>query len=538
MGNPGVTQHNRWSLAPLFFRFLIISTVIWLTLLAVTLGVTLRFSHAVMQEKLENELTSTAITLGNSEIIKRAMLEGYCSRETLDYLDSLIKNNPDLDIISIADSKSKRIYHVNHQQIGKQFVGGDQDRVLLTGETYLNDAVGTMGLQHRAFAPVRDGQGNIIGFVMTSTTMNSLDNLRKNITTVYGKLALGMLLLSVLIAWLLSLLIKHMLLGHSPGDLVHAYLVQSESLNNLGEGIISVDSNGYIQLANAAAAKMLEQSAELLEGKKLDDLLTDAKGQSLLNEKRINEGTSNPNVLCSSIPLTENDIRTSTTVILSDKTEAMQLAQQLNGSRHVVSMLRANKHEFMNKLHVISGMLQMGKQKDALQYIDSFAAEQKLVTGPLLKYIKNTNVLALILGKLSNMRELDIQLILLPNSNLPEHSRYLTTNELITVLGNLLENAIEAVNMNQEGKPRNIVLQISEDDKGLSINVSDTGIGIKPDILPKIYDTGFSTKDKKNRGVGMSLVKAVVDKHHGNIEVDSEPDNGTSFSIYIFEKCQ
>jgi len=513
MGNPSITKHNRWSLAPLFFRFLIISTVIWLTLLVVTLGVTLRFSHSVMQEKLENELTSTAVTLGNSEIIRGAMLAGSCSEEVLNYLDSLVKNNPDLDVISIADSKSKRIYHVNHRQIGKQFVGGDQDRVLLTGEVYLNDAVGTMGLQHRAFAPVRDGLGNIIGFVMTSTTMNSLDNLRKNITTIYGKLALGMLLLSFLIAWLLSLLIKHMLLGHSPGDLVHAYLVQSESLNNLNEGIISVDNNGYIQLANAAAAKMLGQSIELLEGKKLDDLLTDDKGKSLLEEKKINEATSHPNVLCSSIPLEENAIRASTTLILNDKTEAMQLAQQLNGSRHVVSMLRANKHEFMNKLHVISGMLQMGKQKDALQYIGSFAAEQTLVMGPLLQYIKNTNVLALILGKLSNMKELEIQLTLLPNSNLPEHSKYLTTNELITVLGNLLENAIEAINMNQAGKPRNIVLQISEDDKGLSINVSDTGVGIKPDILPKIYDTGFSTKDKKNRGVGMSLVKSIFLKN-------------------------
>ena len=73
MGNPSITKHNRWSLAPLFFRFLIISTVIWLTLLVVTLGVTLRFSHSVMQEKLENELTSTAVTLGNSEIIRGAM---------------------------------------------------------------------------------------------------------------------------------------------------------------------------------------------------------------------------------------------------------------------------------------------------------------------------------------------------------------------------------------------------------------------------------------------------------------------------------
>ena len=536
MGDHRQFKQNRWSLAPLFFRFLVISTVIWLALLVVTLGITLQFSHSVMQEKLENELTSTAVTLANSDIIKQSIANGRCSEECTNYLDSLIKNNPDLDIITVADRQSVRLYHVNHYQVGKKFVGGDEDRVLVNGETYLNDAVGTMGLQHRAFAPIRDTQGDIVGFVMASTTMSRLDSLRKNITAIYGKLALGVILISILVAWLLSILIKRMLLGYSPGYLVHTYLVQNEILNNLSEGIVSVDKNGYIQLANTAAGKMLGQSIELLEGKKIDNLITDAQGQSLLKSKITNASTSKPKVLCTSVPLGEREEHSNTTLILTDKTEALQLAEQLNGSRHIVSMLRANKHEFMNKLHVISGMLQMGKQKDALQYIDSFAVEQAYVMGPVLQHIRNTSAAALILGKLGNMKELEIVLTLLPNSSLPEHSQYLSTNELITVLGNLLENAIEAINMNSAGKPRNIVLQIIEDQKGLSLNVSDTGIGIKPEILPRIYDNGFSTKDEKNRGVGMSLVKSIVDKHHGNIEVDSEPDNGTSFSIYIFEK--
>jgi sensor histidine kinase regulating citrate/malate metabolism len=100
----------------------------------------------------------------------------------------------------------------------------------------------------------------------------------------------------------------------------------------------------------------------------------------------------------------------------------------------------------LNKLQVISGLLQMGRVQDAQTYIGSLSSIHEQIISPIMKLIHNSNVAALILGKEANMRELDITLTLLNNSSLPEHSRYLSTSELVTVVGNLLENAIEAVN--------------------------------------------------------------------------------------------
>jgi len=133
------------------------------------------------------------------------------------------------------------------------------------------------------------------------------------------------------------------------------------------------------------------------------------------------------------------------------------------------------------------------------------------------------------------MRELNIDLVLMSNSDLPENSRYLSTTELVTVVGNLLENAIEATDASPLEDLRAISLQITEDEKGLLIMVSDTGVGISQEDLPHIFERGFSTKAGSGRGVGMKLIQEILERHGGTIDVDTEPGSGTTFTL-IFSR--
>ena len=178
----------------------------------------------------------------------------------------------------------------------------------------------------------------------------------------------------------------------------------------------------------------------------------------------------------------------------------------------------------------------MGRGEEALGYIGSVSASQAQIIGPVIQLIHNSNVAALILGKLNNTRELDINMTLLTNSFLPEHSEFLSTAELVTIVGNLLENAIEAVNAVPDQRTRRIVLQITEDETGLLVMVSDTGIGIPPDRLEHIFDSGFSTKATEGRGFGMNLIRSIADRHQASLEVDTEPDAGTTFTLIVNRK--
>ena len=190
----------------------------------------------------------------------------------------------------------------------------------------------------------------------------------------------------------------------------------------------------------------------------------------------------------------------------------------------------------MNKLQVISGLLQMDRVPDALSYIGAISTSHTKASAQILQYIKNPNVAALLLAKLNHMKELDIELTLLKNSALPEHSLYLSTADLVSVTGNLLENGIEAIGASCKENSRSIVVQITEDETGLMLMVSDSGVGIPPDLLERIYDWEFSTKAHEGRGTGMALVKDIVTRRSGSIEVDSEVDAGTTFTLIFGKK--
>ena len=516
----------------LFIKMSVLATLFCIVLLGITLTITLRVSLSTLQSQIEEILISTSGSLAESQMVRQALEQGYCSDEVIEYLDLLVGSTGTLDIISIADTNSIRVYHVVHERIGESFVGDDQDRVL-TGESYFSDAIGTMGPQHRYFTPVWN-EGQVIGFVMASTTLDLLDVLREEIIVLYGKLTVTLAFFTIVVCALLTLLIHRTLHGFQPDELVHGYLTQNELLNNLDEGIIYVDSNGTVQLVNRATEDMLGQQAGMLTGQPLGSLIQEKTGGTLLAGPHKDVPTSRANVLASSIRLTDGGQYKGTILILTDRTEAMRVAEQLNGTRHVISALRANTHEFLNKLHAISGMLMMGRTEDALNYIGAIADTHAKAAAPILRHIQNPSVAALLLGKMSNMRELDIDLTILGNSHLPKHSQYLSTNDLITVVGNLLENAIEALKV--QGDESDIVLQITEDETGLLIVVSDTGCGIPPDVLEHIYEPGFSTKAQEGRGMGMFLIRDAVDRHDGSIEVDSEPGVGTTFTLIFSQK--
>ena len=106
-------------------------------------------------------------------------------------------------------------------------------------------------------------------------------------------------------------------------------------------------------------------------------------------------------------------------------------------------------------------------------------------------------------------------------------------NLMRRVLGNLIENASQA--LTEEGNtPRDRLIIVSSRivaDR-LEIAVEDTGVGIPAEILPRVFDPLFSTRSF-GTGLGLAVVKQVVEQHHGKIDIASEPGHGTRVSLSI-----
>ena len=531
------TQKSKLDSSRLYQQIFLCCSITGTLLLGFALGITLHFSISTFQTQLDDMLKTTALSLADSAMVREAYHQGYCTDEMIHYFDTLVDTADNMDVLTLSDCNLIRLYHVNHALIGEEFVGGDQGDAL-AGKSYFSDAIGTLGLQHRFLTPVRDTDGSILGFITVSATMTCINSLKKNIFSMYFWIALVLFLALGIISGIISLMVRRMLLGFTPQGLANTYLTQSEMLDSLDEGVVFVDPKGKVQLVNQAAENILGQKRSKLEGAPLDAILRTREETTLLDCTGENLSTSRPNVLANILVRDDQNKKPGLTLILKDKTEAVRKAEQLNGTQHIVTALRANNHEFMNRLQVIAGLLQIGRTQEALDYIGNVASIHSQAIGPIIQNIQNPSVAALLLGKANHAHELEIGLTLLSGSTLPPHSAYLSTNELVTVLGNLLGNAIEAVNAQGSGNSRSVAVQITEDEKSLLIVVSDTGIGIPQEMLSHIYDFGFSTKAAEGRGFGMSMIQNIVVRHDGTIDVDTEQGAGTTFTLIFQIKRQ
>ncbi|MFI5148135.1 MAG: 7TM diverse intracellular signaling domain-containing protein [Bacteroidia bacterium] len=102
------------------------------------------------------------------------------------------------------------------------------------------------------------------------------------------------------------------------------------------------------------------------------------------------------------------------------------------------------------------------------------------------------------------------------------------------VFMNILNNAIHAIS--EKGSPAEglITIHSSSDEKNVYISIQDNGIGIKAEILPRIFEPFFSTKDVgQGIGLGLSITHSIIEKHHGKIKVYSEPGTGSEFIISL-----
>jgi len=176
------------------------------------------------------------------------------------------------------------------------------------------------------------------------------------------------------------------------------------------------------------------------------------------------------------------------------------------------------------------------KEKKTIKYIriidDEIAASNHIISN-ILTYgktteakLRNVNLKELIDG-IINISKIYSNITLECAFN-PELIEFVADPVLMEHLfGNLISNSMEAM-------PEGGILSISAliNNLDLEIRIKDTGSGIKEDLLPKVFDLGFSTKSN-GIGIGLAVCDAIVNAHHGRIEVKSEINKGTEFIITL-----
>lgn len=517
-----------------YTKKLYVSNIAVVTTIVLIIGfLFMKDSLDIKRKDIDNTLlTVSNIVAKNSDVI-------YSLKNNV-HLDSLQKDlnaiaysNNDIDVVVVCDTNSIRLYHNNKDKVGKKFVGGDEDRVLNGTDSYLSTAEGTLGRQRRAFSAVYDENHELLGFVLVSVLTESLAVIRNK----YLISALFMLLLFLSMAILFSIIytntLRKFFFGYGPEEFRELHLDQEDVFNSLEEGIVAINDNCEILLINKAAKLLFNLD---LNNNYYHENFKNIYPQTALN-KTIQTGVPEYNVSLSinsntiignRIPIKHNDEAIGAVGVFRNKTEVTELAEKLTGANYMVDTLRAYNHEFMNKLHIILGLLEMDQIDNAKKYIEESSFVSSDLVSKITKTIPIKSLAALLIGKSIRANELGITINIKSDSYFKE-KEVISSEDYVTIIGNLLENAIYELNR-VENDIKEIELGIYSSDGHTLIVCEDNGGGIDDEILENIYEQNVTTKGE-GHGSGLFIIKQTVDQYGGEINIDTKLGEGTCFEI-------
>ncbi|MFE6649570.1 ATP-binding protein [Nocardioides sp. NPDC057772] len=351
------------------------------------------------------------------------------------------------------------------------------------------------------------------------------------VTVLLAGLALG-----VLGSLLLARLIKRRTRGLEPRDIAALADHREGLLRSIREGVLAVGADGRVSLMSDSARELLGLSEDPT-GRRLDGLGLPAETLDLLSgTEEVHDAplVAGDRVLVLNRNRVHHDGRPAGTVTtLRDRTELVALQSELNARESVTETLRAQTHEFSNQLHTITGLLELEEYAEVGRFVTGLTARRAALSDHITSRIDDPAVAALLIAKASLAAERRVSIELDSASSLPR----LTPDgsaDVVTVLGNLVDNAVDAAALVGPMDGRVGVL-LSAERETVTVRVSDTGGGVPAERLPEIFRRGFSTKprDASGRGVGLALVQLVCRTRGGEVDVENTGSAERPGAVFI-----
>ncbi|HEY6961122.1 MAG TPA: sensor histidine kinase [Gaiellaceae bacterium] len=438
--------------------------------------------------------------------------------------------------IVIANRRGIRYSHPDPKEIGKSLLHdpGEPVTAVLAGQTQTGVQTGSLGRSMRAKVPLRDANGRIIGLVSVGVLEKAVgEELVDALPSIVIPLLIVLGLGTVAVV-LLARRVGRQTFGLEAGEIATLVEQREAMLHAVREGAITVDAAGRVTLLNDEAKRLLDLDDSAL-GRPLADVVPDGRVREVLTGQI--EGPDQV-ILAGQRVLVANRMRVAVrdrpigaVVTLRDRTDLDALAGELNEARDLADALRAQEHDFQHRLHVISGLIELGRFDDAVQEINRASSLHQELAGSLVDGSSDPTVAALLLGKASVASERGVKLHVSAFHDVSD--QLADVPALAAMLGNLIDNAIDSAAHAGAGGHVDISLIVENDH--LVIRIHDSGAGVSPALSEEIFRDGYTTKvarqGGRRRGLGLALVSQEVRRRRGQISVENV--DGALFTVIL-----
>ncbi|MEG0160083.1 MAG: ATP-binding protein [Carnobacterium sp.] len=517
----------------------IIVVVTAATLVSLVVSAVLIRNYVIAKEfeNTKEKIANIANLAAESSIVKDGLL-GLVKQDEVQNYAQMVVDTTNVDFVVVLDTNMIRLSHPDKTVIGETFSNVKDAKKALSGKSHYSEQIGVLGDGYRYFTPVFNSSGEVIGVVCVGLTM---DTINRDVSDAQWKILVGLglgLIVGVIGAIFLAQKIKSILFGLEPSEIATRLSEKEIIENEVSEGILAISSNQEIVLVNREAIKMFTQSdiqQEIKLGVHLDEVLYSVLFEQVFETKeKLKDQAlylSGIEVIASVAPIFIEGDFAGAVATFRDQSEMQNLIHELSGTEQYIDSMRAQTHEFMNKMHVILGLIELEKYSEVTSFIRQLNNDYQEEVGYITEKIKVPAIAGFLLGKINEAKEQGVEIILEEQSFLPELKTGESIHLLLQIMGNLLDNAKEAVAHTLD---KRVTLLVSYDLEGqiLIIKVTDSGQGIAGDIQAKMFERGFSTKGE-HRGYGLNLIQTIVTNHQGFIEVKSQQNQGTTFYIEL-----